>query len=554
MHKMKIQFGKQEPVVVPRNRVNVKSKKYSDVKEDGLESNAHTKYDAEVKFENIVAKVNVAHVKSDDRSVGVAKGAILAGVPITVPKNDANSTIHAMKKRCDFSPEVTSLHHFKKGHGLLMEKFRPLDVIRVDEELLYEYFNSCKPSKAERLERAWKGDELTYDGERKHVFAKQEVLLKDHGSQPRIVYQGTDMYNAMTGAVVMEVTRRLKKVFSLSNPDNVGNRVIFACGSDSSELGNIIGNAPGEVIESDMKNNDGSQSGAFRKYEAMFYKKLGAPDWFVREFAKNTQVSVWTRYGVAAQVQGQRWSGESTTTTGNSYVSMVLILAALDEAKVEESTNIHGGDDYLGVVVGGEAFADSITKVVTPSGMKAEVVKPPTRDHATFYRKRYVRAVGKCRPVPQFGRVLAKLNLRANQNSQVGDREYMAGKYYSAAYEHRHVPVIGNILLEYASMFSEKPFFDVRSSKLEEMGGVEAIRGFVGKDILDDDSFSCFLDNVYGVSQHELEQAYRGVAQSCMDYLDGWTFVRAGKPCVKQGYHPPKVVGEVFEALIKLDT
>jgi len=130
----------------------------------------------------------------------------------------------------------------------------------------------------------------------------------------------------------MELNNRMKEVFSLRNPLNTGNRIVYACGVSGEELGDIMESSGGEPIESDMKNNDGSQSKEFRKYEAMFYRKLGAPDWFVREFAKTTSIRVWTRYGIAADVVGQRWSGETTTTTGNSYVSMALLQVAHERA------------------------------------------------------------------------------------------------------------------------------------------------------------------------------------------------------------------------------
>jgi len=79
----------------------------------------------------------------------------------------------------------------------------------------------------------------------------------------------------------------------------------------------------------------------------MFYYKLGAPKWFVREFAQNTSVRVFTRYGVKGRVRGQRWSGEVTTTTGNGYVNSCTALAALEQAGISESTTLVYGDDEL---------------------------------------------------------------------------------------------------------------------------------------------------------------------------------------------------------------
>jgi len=434
-----------------------------------------------------------------------------------------------------------------------------LDVIRVDHVLIEKYLTTCDGSKAQRLLEALEGDEWRSDMGTKHVFAKQEVLLKEHRAQPRIIYQGTDLYNALTGPVVMELNSRMKEVFSLRNPLNTGNRVIYACGVSGEELGDIMESSRGSPVESDMKNNDGSQSAEFRRYEAMFYRKLGAPDWFVREFAKTTSVRVWTRYGIAATVKGQRWSGETTTTTGNSYVSMAQMQAALERADIEESTNIHGGDDYLGYIVGDpEKFAAGIEAVTKASGMKAEVVPQVGRHHATFYRKRYVRGQIGCRPVPQFGRVIAKINLRPNRNSQVNDRDYMAGKYLCAAYEHRHVPGIRELLISTSESLSEKPYLDVRSTKLREMGGRENVTRLIEEsNVHSVPEFSEFLNEVYGIGYDDLIELYSRVAHSCLEYCDRW--VRVGKNGKAENlkgnsaYVPPKISGEVAEALMRVD-
>jgi len=557
----KIQFGRNLPAVDVDKKRKQRAGARQAVKEDGLESNNFTTYDHEVKFENIKARINVCRVKNDDpeTGVGVAKGAILSGVPLTVPSNTAASTTQAMKKRCDYKPSLKNIDSFRRGHEVLMSKFDPLETIRVDKDLMDEYFATCETGKARRLLEALDGSEWKSEMDRKHVFAKQEVLLKDHKAQPRIVYQGPDMYNALTGPVVMELNRRMKDVFSLRNPKNTGNIALYGCGMKGEELGDILEQAKGLPVESDAKNNDGSQPKEIRKYEAMFYRKLGAPDWFVREFARTTKIQVWTRYGICATVEGQRWSGETTTTTGNSYTHMALMQAALERASIEQSTNVHGGDDYLGYVQGDvNKFKDEIEKVFDDTGMVAEVVPQLSRHYATFYRKRYVQGTIGCRPVPQFGRVLSKLNLRPNRNQQVNDRDYMAGKYLSAAYEHRHTPGLKELLVETSRRLSDNPYLDVRTSKLKEMGGRENVQQIVERasthSIAD---FTDFLQEVYGISYDDLFDVYERMAQSCLDYCDGYTYVgKDGKVKNKSNnskYIAPKMCGDTVEALVRLD-
>jgi hypothetical protein len=554
----KIQFGGLPPVNI-KNKQSKAAARRVDVVNDGLESNKFTSYDCETKFENIKVGVNVCRVKDDDPGdIGVAKGAIMSGVPVTVPTNTAGATVQAMKKRCDYAPRLEDMENFEVGHKALMDKFDPLETIRVDKDLMDEYFAKCSGAKAQRLVEALEGGEWKSDMDTKHVFAKQEALLKAHGTQPRVVYQGTDMYNAITGPVVMELNNRMKWIFSKRNPLNTGNVVIYACGVSGEELGDILENSHGEAVESDFKNNDGSQSKEFRRPEAMFYRKLGAPDWFVREFARNLKVTVWTRYGITASVKGERWSGETTTTTGNSYVSMALMQAALIKAEVKRSTNIHGGDDYLGIIDGGvQQFEAGIKAVTEASGMKAEVVVQSGRHQATFYRKRYVRSSIGCRPVPQFGRVLSKLNLRANRNQQVNDRDYMAGKYLCAAYDHRHVPGLSSLLLETSETLSESPYLDVRATKLAEMGGKANVKSVIEQaSVHSVPEFSEFLQQVYGINYSDLVDVYGRVAQSCLEYCDRWVKIGKNGRALKMNtskYTAPMMCGDTVDALVRLD-
>lgn len=557
-----MQFGDQAPINVTKKNTRTKGaarpapKPHVPATHMGLETNGHTTYASDVNFTNIKTKFNILATKSDPLTVGVAKGAVLADVPVTVVQNTAGATAHAMKKRCDFKvTKHPDLETIKRGHALVMGKFDAQPTIQVDAELITEYLLTCPPAKAERLRKAMNEPQLNYDGATKHVFAKAEVLLKPHGAQPRVVYQGTDMYATVTGALIMEITRRMKKIFSLENPKNTGNRIVFACGMTNEQIGAMLEVSPGRAFESDATNNDGSQSGVWRKFEAMFYAKLGAPVWFVREFAHNTSIAVWTRFGMSAYIDGGRWSGESTTTTGNSYVHMCNIQDALTEAEIVESTNVHGGDDYLGLIPeGAEKLAETIPATFKKVGMEAKIGLPATREHATFYRKRYVCGLKGTRGVPQFGRVLAKLNLRANRNTEIDDRSYMAGKYLSAAFEHRYVPDVANILVETANRLSDKPHLDERAAKILEMGGVQGIRDRVETaQTLGRDEFEGFLNNVYDIGLQDLLYAYKCVADSALNYAAKYTHVVKGKVKTK-GVAPLEYLSEdVFKVLAKVD-
>jgi len=119
-----IQFGGQPPINVNMKRRERTREARAGVGDDGLEQNGHTQYNHETSFVNIKTAVNVCRIKDDDApGMGVAKGAILANVPVTVPSNTSAATMHAMKKRCDHAPSLDNTQAFKRGHELLMEKF-----------------------------------------------------------------------------------------------------------------------------------------------------------------------------------------------------------------------------------------------------------------------------------------------------------------------------------------------------------------------------------------------------------------------------------------------
>lgn len=536
-----------------------------------MEGNRHTVYDNDVKFENIKSKVNVTRESVLAPSTdGVVKGALLSGVPLTVTSNTPAATAHAMKKRCDYPVNNNDITGFKNGHDLVMAKVPQLPEFGVDQELFDEYLEHVGPDKAARLMAAMGGDDINLDGQNamKNVFAKQEVLIKEHGSQGRIVYQATDTYNAIVGAVVYELQNRMQQVFSLDNPMNVGNTIIYAPGMSKTILGSIIDEAPGKVLESDFSSNDATQNGAWRKYEAMFYAKLGAPSWFVKEFAQQTSVNVWTRVGIQASIKGQRWSGEATTTVGNSYVGACQLQNAMSVANVVKSVNIHGGDDYLGVidVDSDESMTEvreSVESEVKKTGMIAKAILPASKTHATFYQTRFPRdnVRGSRVPVPRFGRTLAKINVRANANKEVGDREYMAGKYLSAAFEYRYVPRIRDMLAKTSSRLSSQPYVDPSTMKgLENVDSVDALRKFLASVTpMSVEDAQSYTEEVYGLDFEAICEVFKKICDSTIEYCDGWTIVdqTTKKSRNKKNnweFLPVYIGGDTVEVLVRIDT
>jgi len=485
-------------------------------------NNRPVDYPTTVQYLHIEPSVNVTKTVEPPCTSEPIKGAIIEGVPIQVVSQSEASTLQAVKKRCDHLPEKDVSGLFLEGHDMLMGRIHEREEIRPDLEMINAYLDEMSGAKRERLQELLDSQDFTLPGYTdKVVFAKSEALLKNDGALPRVVYQGGDMYNLVMGSIVFYLSRRIGEELSRTNPLNTGNEVIYCVGMTADEIADIVHHTAGQPCESDFKNNDGTQPAGVRKKEAMFYYKLGAPSWFVREFAANTSVRVFTRYGLRGKVTGQRWSGEVTTTTGNGYVNSCVSLAALRHAGVKKSTTLVYGDDNLTYTVEDKRpeVADAFNTVAESFGMAAETKIPEKREQATFLRKRFVPSAHRTFPVPSLGRVLAKLPVRANYNRAVSDSDYMAGKLLSAAYEHRHILSLRTILMETAEQLSPTPYLDMRNQAMAYKYSAEELREMTSNaEVIDPDYLGSFFQHVYGVWEPGVVECYTAVCDGILGF------------------------------------
>jgi len=487
----------------------------------GVVGNHPVDFSTAVRYKNIEPQVNITRATEPKRTSLPIKGALVEGVPLQVVSQSEGATLHAVSKRCDYRVKQDVSEAFVRGHGLLMDKIHEREEIRLDAGMITAYLDEMSGTKRERLMALLDSQDFTLPGYTdKVVFAKSEVLLKPDGAQPRVVYQGGDMYNLVMGSVVYYLSRRIAEELNRKNPKNTGNEVIYCVGMTADEIGDIVHHTPGQAFENDFKNNDGTQPVGVRKWESMFYYKLGAPQWFVREFAGNTSVRVFTRYGVKGRVRGQRWSGEVTTTTGNGYVNTCTALASLEKAGITSSTTLIYGDDELTFTNQDRSkLVDSFAEVAEGSGMVSCGKLVEKREQATFLRKRFVPGVKKTLPVPSFGRTLARLPVRGNFNSAVSDEDYMAGKLLSAAYEHRHIASLRTILLETATQLSAKPHLDMRNQAMAYKYTAEELTVMtVTAETIDLDVLGSFLQSVYGLWEPDLVQCYASVCDGILGF------------------------------------
>jgi hypothetical protein len=524
----------------------------------GVADNYPVDYPTEVRYNHVNPSVNVTRTTSAPRTSRPVKGALIEGVPVQVVAQSEGATLQAVKKRCDFrpSPDVSDL--FLEGHEMLMAKCHERDMITLDRGMVDAYLCEMSGQKRERLQALLDSQDFTLPGYTdKVVFAKSEALLKYDGAQPRVVYQGGDMYNLVMGAVVYYLSRRIAEELSRKNPRNIGNQVLYCVGMTADEIAELVHHTPGEAYENDFKNNDGSQPAGVRKWESMFYYKMGAPKWFVREFASNTSVRVFTRYGLKGRVTGQRWSGEVTTTTGNGYVNACISLAALKQAGITQSTTFVYGDDNMTYTVQDRSGVCASFETVSKSiGMTSEVKLVERREQATFLRKRFVPSVNKTFPVPSFGRVVSKLPIRTNYNKSVSDEDYMSGKLLSAAYEHRHIATLRTLLLNAAEQMSPTPYMDMRNQAMAYKYTAEELRTMtIEAKTIEPEMLGSFLHSVYGIWETDLVDCYVSV----VDGILGFQRVNRGKHRVRDNTlalapRVPRALWDTaFESIVTVD-
>jgi len=435
----------------------------------------------------------------------------------------------AMKKRADHVPSACVGDNFKRGFKALLAKTYPFEQIEVTSTFLDDWMAQLDSTKAEKLTHALNEPIYAYDHTRKTVIVKQEVLNKPPGSAPRVVYSNRDSTNLLMGAITNELSKRMTFILNRHNPLNQGNTVIYTSGMTLKEIANSVVSDSGPRVESDFSAFDSTQSAAIRKYEAMFYKKLGAPDYYVRAIASSTKWSVTSTRGFDYAITGQRLSGECPTATGNSFVQCCETLGALEAAGVERSVTHALGDDSLIVV----KSVVSLPKVVAAiddgakeSGMTRKTAVVPTHE-ATYLQKRYVRTNNGGVAVPKVGRVLSRLPwMPEEQQKRIPKKDYFAGKFLSAAYEHQGIAPLGELFRDAANSLSSTPYIEDAWKTDRVAKDPAAILRSLGPpgdlyERFDDDAVNQHYLSVYGLSGEEILETYKEVVLGIIKDLEG---------------------------------
>jgi len=470
-----------------------------------------------VELENIPARLASITTQREKKVPDPQLGPISSLQEVTVLRNDAQTTLSAIKKRLDVVPVTDVGEDFIAGFDYLMEITPQLKPIKVDRELVDTWLATLDTPKREACLKVLDGPIHWQGMQDREVFAKPESLLKPEGSAARLIHNGNPVVAVVMGAITNALQKRAVIMLSERNPafkPAEGIKVYFPSGMDDKQVAELRGRTTqgeGTIIEGDFKSNDATQPSGIRKKEAWWYRRLGAPDWYVRECVALTHMNVFSRtLGMKFEIVGQRHSGEEAGTIGNTFNSVCLITGGLIRAKVKRAVVLAYGDDTKIWIpeysrVQAKEVASLLVESTANHGMEMEVALP-SKEHATFLQTRvHLTTGGEAVPFPKMGRYLSKLNVRANNNPDISNRDYAAGRYLGLAHQFRYFPTISRVLLDYSDKLSSTPWIERKHKAWKPVTDPNMLRSSileVRRPLKRDEEMLAF-DNVYGISLDE---------------------------------------------------
>ncbi|QKI79986.1 RNA-dependent RNA polymerase [Erysiphe necator associated virus 4] len=389
------------------------------------------------------------------REKAVQCGPLLRHLHPVVPDNGWHNTVAAFRKRCNYfnagraTPKI--IHAAQELTKIVCPK--PMLPFEWTDSLYKAWLAKFGTEKQARMNRAINDlcNVTLQDYTNKDIFVKVEALLVTHKPNwaPRVIFKGTDVYNAISGPIFNELMRRLDHCFErMKGPYRYHTSYRKTPSDYTHHLERQNDND--FWIEADFSSNDKFQCSDVQLLEVALMRVMGCPEWFVRLHLRTNTFKVFnSKHGITAKLENQLPTGATDTTYRNTFWNAVICHAAMRELKPDKMVAMLLGDDMLCRVTGKCRYVEKIyTSVASEALMEAKVKRHSQLWTATFLSKFFVPAQGQHLTVPILGKALGRFNMRANRNQAVSDHEYMAGKSLGYAYEFRHCPMIRNIFLE----------------------------------------------------------------------------------------------------------
>jgi len=362
----------------------------------------------------------------------------------------------AVNKRVNYKTELSADQEIlDAGMHLLGKKFPVcMNTIEWNMELFEAWNASNPPTKAKAMVEAIDGFMRYTDKEfgRKEVFQKIEALLKRHKGEEwagRIVNASSDLHNALSGPILNECLKRMNQ--TLSDDQQFPEMMLYIqYAKDSRFCSDRMNNGEHEFIaECDFSENDMRQCKDVQPLEAKFLSRLGAPNWLIKCMNSANVYTVSSRmHNFKGTVKYQLPSGSTSTTFRNSIWNMSIFWAWKLKHRCK-GVAFFLGDDMVAKITrsscrksrrGRKDASRSYEHMSKRARMKAKVKVHTHLMEAEFLSKNFVPSIEYgCLMIPKIGKAFARFSTRANLNAAISDKEYMAGKSLSYAWEFRFI-------------------------------------------------------------------------------------------------------------------
>jgi len=381
-------------------------------------------------------------------------GPLLAGFHPVVPDNGYHNFLAAFRKRCNFHSNARATPRIVASSTDFINKLIPtiMPTFEWTPGRFEEWNSSFGAEKQARMVAALERQDFSSvsDYKNKDVFVKTEALLVRHKPNwaPRVIYKGSDIYNAISGPMFKELMLRLTTRLESQIGDR-DYRFKVAYKQTPDKFLPHIEAATGDFMECDFSANDMTQCADVQLLELMLMRRLGCPEWFCRLHSKTNQFKVRSRnHGVTATLENQLPTGCTDTTFRNSFWNACILYAFLVSINAPACRALILGDDMLARISRLPRYAaKTYAGIASEARMDAKVFRRRALVNCSFLSKSLVPNGNHHVAVPLLGKALARFNMRANRNSAVSDAAYFAGKAVGYAYEFRHCPDLRDLFL-----------------------------------------------------------------------------------------------------------
>jgi len=383
-----------------------------------------------------------------------------------VPSKTLASLSAAIDKRCNFFTSQRVHRSIITANADLLNEIcpSPLDPIEWSQELFDSWNSQFDAAKqARQAKAALKISAITSkEFSSKQIFVKMEALLKRHDADwaPRIIYQSSDIHNALLGPIMQKCTQRMFAAFDKHRgPECL--EISGAYKKTSEELIDHVNRSGDErsvFVSSDFSANDSSQVLDVHMLEVRWMRHLGAPVWVTGLMLEaNSFVAANYTYAMKLRIKNQLPTGSQSTTFRNSMWN----------ATIMKAFSIHIGRVGAGLILGDDGLfrIDNATKrprfytrqyeyIAKLAHMKAKAVYSKTLEGLPFLSRWFVRIPSGYVTVPFLGKAIARFNVCPNPKSS--PQAYLAGKALSYSYEFRFFKPIAKLFLaKFAQLYED---------------------------------------------------------------------------------------------------